>query len=133
MAVKWLSGTLVDLAYDLTLCTNVSQFHKVLKNIKLPREDWPPYLLAEDDDATAHFLRAPDKRRYAIVCVSDQTTSSAAQTLALLVHEAVHVWQWHCDVMGEDEPSREFEAYSIQAISQSLIQAYIDARPVAEA
>jgi hypothetical protein len=42
----------------------------------------------------------------------------------MLVHEAVHVWQFHCENIGEREPSIEFEAYSIQAVSQFLMEAY---------
>lgn len=42
----------------------------------------------------------------------------------VLVHEAVHVFQQHCKNIGEDNPSEEFEAYSIQQISQQLMLAY---------
>ena len=43
---------------------------------------------------------------------------------ALLVHEAVHVWQAFCEDIGEKSPSDEFEAYSIQSISYELMTAY---------
>lgn len=42
----------------------------------------------------------------------------------LLLHEAVHIWQQVRELMGESEPSTEFEAYSIQAISQDLFEMY---------
>jgi len=45
---------------------------------------------------------------------------SEQEVLGLLVHEATHVWQAVRRAMREDEPSREFEAYSMQAIFQSL-------------
>ena len=39
----------------------------------------------------------------------------------LIIHEAVHIWQEIKNRMREDEPSIEFEAYSIQVISQDLL------------
>jgi hypothetical protein len=48
------------------------------------------------------------------------------QVAALLVHEAVHVWQLFRESIGEHGPSKEFEAYSIQAISQRLMERYRD-------
>ena len=39
----------------------------------------------------------------------------------LIIHESVHVWQEIKLLMNEKEPSSEFEAYSIQTISQSLL------------
>jgi hypothetical protein len=48
--------------------------------------------------------------------------------VGLLVHEAVHVWQGLCRVIGEDEPSSEFEAYVIQHVTSELIEAYAKTR-----
>lgn len=53
---------------------------------------------------------------------------SRVEVAGLLCHEAVHVWQTVRAVMAEREPSIEFEAYSMQAIFQSLYQAWIDTR-----
>jgi hypothetical protein len=36
----------------------------------------------------------------------------------------VHIWQAVRDIMGEKEPSSEFEAYSVQQISLELMWAY---------
>lgn len=44
----------------------------------------------------------------------------------LLLHEAVHIWQRIKQLMGESEPSREFEAYSIQSIAQDLFAMYAE-------
>lgn len=48
-----------------------------------------------------------------------------------LVHEAVHCFQFLCNVIGEPEhggPSREFEAYTIQFIFRFLRNAYRNTR-----
>lgn len=47
-------------------------------------------------------------------------------TVALLVHEAVHVWQAMMEAMGErDRPRSEIEAYAIQCIFAELYRAAI--------
>ena len=43
------------------------------------------------------------------------------QIIGILVHEAVHIWQEIRTAMREDKPSSEFEAYSIERISEDLI------------
>lgn len=47
-----------------------------------------------------------------------------SETCGLIVHEAVHVWQAVREAMCEEQPSTEFEAYSIQAIAQCLLEDY---------
>ena len=47
-----------------------------------------------------------------------------AEVIALIVHEAVHVWQEIKQRMGEQNPSIEFEAYSIQQIVVNLVSDY---------
>lgn len=61
-----------------------------------------------------------------IVCVDRNAIrdSSGTAIAALLVHEAVHVFQHICERIGEETPSKEFEAYSIQRISQDLMYFY---------
>lgn len=118
---------LIGLAYTIALCVSSNQFHRYLRKIKMPIGEHPEYLVDEDTDANVHFLKSPDKKRYAIVCISNQAGESIPKVMSLLVHEAVHIWQWHCAYMGEDDPSREFEAYSIQAISKLLMEEYVRA------
>jgi len=59
----------------------------------------------------------------AIVQIKD-SNRSLIETYGLLLHEAVHIWQRIRRLMGEYEPSKEFEAYSIQAIAQDLFAMY---------
>ena len=41
------------------------------------------------------------------------------------MHEAVHIFQRWCDDRGEHTPSHEFQAYSIQWISQELMEEFV--------
>lgn len=63
------------------------------------------------------------------VCVNDCVDSLDFGTqMSVLVHEAVHVWQFICKHTGIRKPDWETEAYSIQHITTELIQAYMDTR-----
>ncbi|MDN8286621.1 hypothetical protein [Acinetobacter baumannii] len=61
---------------------------------------------------------------YAVVQLGDTSERNQIEVYGLLLHEAVHVWQKIKKLMGEREPSSEFEAYSIQAIAQDLFKMY---------
>ncbi|MBO1280185.1 hypothetical protein [Acinetobacter nosocomialis] len=61
---------------------------------------------------------------YAIVQIGDTSNKDQIQVYGLLLHEAVHVWQFVKRRMGEREPSVEFEAYSIQKIAQDLFEMF---------
>lgn len=61
---------------------------------------------------------------YAVVQLGDTSERNQIEVYGLLLHEAVHVWQKIKKLMGEREPSSEFEAYSIQAIAQDLFEMF---------
>ncbi len=128
MSVKWLNRTLVVSPYHYALCTNEEDFHKELKRMKVPRAEWLPFLLPHAD-ACAHFFEETDGAGLsAIVCIGNTKGKHLSQITGLLVHEAVHIWQEIRRNLSEEHPSSEFEAYSIQSISQYLIDAYYEKR-----
>lgn len=59
-----------------------------------------------------------------IVCVFPSAECDALEVFMTLVHEAVHVWQFLCDQIGEKDPGIEMEAYGIENITRGLIEAY---------
>ena len=66
-----------------------------------------------------------DGKVCAIVTINKRVDGKDSNGIVgLIVHEAVHVWQLVRENIGEANPSSEFEAYAIQAISQELIEAY---------
>lgn len=46
------------------------------------------------------------------------------QLFLTIVHEAVHVWQFAVEAMGEREPGIEIEAYTIENFTRQLVDAY---------
>ncbi len=100
------------------LCTNEADYFKAMKHLKLKT---PPPWLNTGAPATTHTLTKADGKLCCVVCIDVPKGTTKGQVYGLLVHEAVHVWQQYCSGMGEHSPSIEFEAYTIQAISQALM------------
>ncbi len=65
-----------------------------------------------------------DGGKHCIVQLGETKGKSLVTIHGLLLHEAVHIWQRAKHLMGEKEPSIEFEAYSIQRIAQDLFDMY---------
>lgn len=91
----------------------------VMRRLKAP--SIPRWLASERSKATSHFFSHEDHGLVAIVCLDGWQDLHPIEVAGLLVHEAVHVWQEHCDSIGERSPGSEQEAYAIQAISQELM------------
>lgn len=81
------------------------------------------------------FFNGSDNEQSCIVTVADEmdTEKDPAMVFGVIAHEAVHVWQTLMERIGEEKPSDEFEAYSVQAITQHLAWAYRDSirKPIA--
>ncbi|MGG2098135.1 hypothetical protein ABFY41_11245 [Acinetobacter haemolyticus] len=77
--------------------------------------------LSTGSDAQVDFYQ---NSTYAIVQIGNASDKEPIEVYGLLLHEAVHIWQRVRQLMGEANPSVEFEAYSIQAIAQDLFEMY---------
>lgn len=122
--LEWLERSLL-LAPYYCLVLNEKQFHKALKHLRLPREDWPSFLTTSHANATAHHFKKGDGSLATVVCLGSTEGRELHSIYGLLIHEAVHIWQEYREFIGERSPSSEFEAYSIQWIAQNLIDSYI--------
>ena len=74
--------------------------------------------------ARCTFANKNDDSELVIVTVNEVYDNNPFQITALLLHESVHVKQWLMELIGENKPSPEFEAYTIQDIYQRLFEAY---------
>jgi hypothetical protein len=120
--MKWLDRSLVISPVYYGLCQSEKEFRKELKRLGIPKNDRPDFI-SHNANATVHFLESEGKTS-AIVCIDNKEGRTHNQVCGLLVHEAVHIWQEIRTIIGEKNPSAEFEAYSIQTIAQKLIEAY---------
>jgi hypothetical protein len=120
--MTWLDPTLIRGDF-LCLCTTEAEFVKELKRTKVPTP-WPKWI---DDDALAmtHFIVTAKGNRASFVCLGNKKLDGIA-VAGLLVHEAVHVVQEYFRYIGEESPSIEFQAYSIQKVSTVLLHSYLE-------
>jgi hypothetical protein len=115
--MKWLNRTPARPLPFFCLCTAEAEYRKAMRHLKLKN---PPLWISKGANATTHHLTNTEGKTCCVVCI-EVTDESKGQVYGLLVHEAVHIWQEYCDDIGEKNPSSEFEAYTIQAISQALM------------
>ena len=119
----WLSRRLIDLPMYYALCTKESQFYRLLKTLGAPKV---PYLSSSSANATTHFLETGGATSHAaIVCLQEKVSARPVEVYGLLVHEAVHIKQEAFALIGEKSPGDEIEAYTVQSISQALIDSYL--------
>ena len=121
--VEWLDRALVVSPYHIGLCKRADTFELELKRMKVPKADRPAFIL-RGAGATVHFFEKGDDKLCAIVCITKPKGTTRHQLNGLLVHEAMHIWRWIRESINESEPSKEFEAYAIQHISQRLMEAF---------
>lgn len=104
----------------LTLCLSEAEFRQAIAPLKAPVV--PKWLTSH---ATTHvFTHDAGKAPVCVVCLGSTKGRSPIEIAGLLVHEAVHVWQEHCQHIGERVPGAEQEAYAIQTIAQELMAEY---------
>lgn len=104
----------------MVLCKTAVDLDKACKVLKLKHYDEFP-----KSGADCRLISYKDQP-LCIVCVASVKGFSKHQINALLCHEAVHVWQYFCDDIGEKNPGIETEAYSIQKITQNLMEEFWD-------
>jgi hypothetical protein len=61
-----------------------------------------------------------------IVCMPVSKKRPLAVTAAILAHEAVHVYQRLFRRIGEDYPSKEFQAYVVENVTRNLLESYLE-------
>lgn len=120
MQVKWLKREIIPLPLYYTICTSRIILDKECKRLKVS-----PSLFKDPSTsgASTYFAENESKHTVAIVALFNHTYERN-QIASLIAHEAVHIWQVAREEIGEKEPSKEFEAYAVQAIFQELLYEY---------
>lgn len=120
----WCDQALIIAPVDYGLCASEAVFHRELRKMGVPKADWPRFVRNEWSNATAHTFANDNGRLSVLVCIGDVSGRTGVEIAGLIVHEATHIWQQMRKRIGERKPSHEFEAYSIQCISQRLMESF---------
>ena len=115
----WLDNALV-VSPRLGFFKTAKAFRAAMREAKIPKKHRPDFL-NPGANATTHWFNM-DGVQHIMVCMPDSAETDA-QKRGLLVHEAVHVVQHAMQMMGEDRPGNEIEAYAVQRISLALWEA----------
>lgn len=105
----------------MCLCKSSKEFERVLNYLKVPKENRPRWL-SERAYGCVHHFENDEGEHVAVVCVTPGLDNILA--VAVLVHEAVHVWQKWAEMYDEKQPGQEQEAYAIQFITTELVKEY---------
>lgn len=117
MSGKWLEKSLHTAVASLGLATNQKEFDKLTKRLGLRNIEW----ITNGAGGYTHQLVSASGDYAHIVCIDKKRHGHCKKSiLGTLVHESVHVWQLHCELIGEKKPSMEFEAYGVQHIFLKL-------------
>lgn len=122
--VRWLERSLLTGAY-LTLVTSQEEFDQALRDLDIAVEGHP--FVNPGSHATTHTYTSVKGSLASIVGLSMESAAKVdpIDVAALLVHEAVHVWQNLESGAGQMGCfGTEGEAYAIQNISAQLMDAY---------
>lgn len=105
-------------------CPTEAAWNKELARLGRPNELYP------SSDAHCLCLTDDDNKYCCIVTVRDglEKTYSALEISCMVFHEAVHVWQFLKERIGEEDPGAEMEAYALQSIAQELLYRFEQTR-----
>jgi hypothetical protein len=109
---------MVQLPLFLAVCVDQGRFDRELRRLGI--ESCGKFV-NDGSHATTWKFECDDQEPSVIVGIRPGLTRDGL--CEILVHEAVHVWQYARDIMGEEKPSPEFEAYSVQFIFGNLLAA----------
>lgn len=114
----WLDRHITPPGPFLALCLSEEAFLEAVAKVKArPGGDWAP-----KSGARTHVFDHETGDPLCIACINAWQGRDGPFVAAMLVHEAVHVWQSYRDWIGEKTPGSEQEAYAIQWISQTLME-----------
>ena len=122
--IEWLDRTLTQCAYFYRLCLSEKDYYDTLKWLKVEPHQWGPFLSPDMHARTSTFTAGG--KPIAIVSLAGWEDKTGPQIAALLVHEAVHIWQKHAVYIGSfNDHGDEEEAYAIQNIAQLLMESFV--------
>jgi hypothetical protein len=117
---RWLDRRISAPGPYLTLCLTAPEFQHALHKLKVQAR---PDFVKPGADATTHHMTNGGAST-CIVCLQGYEGRNPIEVAGILVHEAVHIWQEYCNMIGERNPGVEQEAYAVQSIAQELMSEF---------
>jgi len=94
------------------LCFSQDQLDDIRKHYNIKEEiDWCP-----SGVGCTKSIITPEKSQVHVMCINKKGRDTKKSLLITLVHESVHVWQYHKQFIGETADCWEIEAYFISDI-----------------
>lgn len=119
--MKWLDRDTVR-APHTTLCLSEAEFQRVAKSCKV--SDPGSWMEEKRHRAMLHTWESGGRLTCVVCLHPDALVADPVEVACTLVHESVHIFQSLCESIGEASPSKEFEAYSIERISEGLMREF---------
>jgi hypothetical protein len=120
--IRWLDRDIVIGPY-LTLTLTQEETIAAYKHLA-PKEFNPETSIKYSAGVTYSFYR--DDKLAIIVALDNWAKRDLPSIIGLIIHEASHVIDIFMETIGETTPSSEFKAYSIQNVSQILIEEFLE-------
>lgn len=125
MKPRWADSCILNSQLHYTVCTTERMFRQEMRNMGYSKEMIrDTHWLAGAGGCVRKFDNAADDGRDILLVCLKPIPDNPAQMVGLIVHEAVHVFQYILQALGEKEPSSEMEAYGIQAVFLNLMEEY---------
>lgn len=123
---EYATRSLMPLPLSLVLFTSEKEFLAELERLGIKVGcDFVPFgasavVHSFENDETGHEIN--------MVCIDTRKLvgKKPEEVIAMIVHEAVHVKQHCMRFIGEKKPSKEFEAYAVQHITEALLKQFFN-------
>ena len=122
MKVNWCDRAMFRGPY-YCLVTTEALFKQELKRLNIKGE--VSYTNTETSNATCYEFEGNGKTSF-IVTMKGWEGKDPIEVAGLIVHEATHIKQNIMRIIGEKNPSNEFEAYMMQNIAANLMQCFVE-------
>jgi hypothetical protein len=122
MKVNWCDRAMFRGPY-YCLVTTEALFKQELKRLNI--KDKVSYTNTETSNATCYEFEGDGKTSF-IVTMKDWEGRDPIEVAGLIVHEATHIKQNIMRIIGEKNPSNEFEAYMLQNIAANLMKCFVE-------
>lgn len=122
---RWSTERILAAPIYWTVVTDERQFAPLISELYAPEES-PDlrWFAGTDASGITHSYVSSTSGLRSVVCLRNLDDLDPVAVVSLIAHEAMHVWQFVREYLGETTPSHEFEAYSVQIILQQLLGEY---------